>query len=114
MSDDPAARINDRADQLRDRLRSLQAQLSAIRDARSDATADDEHDPEGSTLSMEWSSVEGQRADVARELDALTDALERVSAGTYGICASCGAPIPTARLELLPGATLCVPCAASL
>ncbi|SDH30518.1 TraR/DksA family transcriptional regulator [Microbacterium pygmaeum] len=111
MSIDPARGITLRAAELNARLRSLEEQLAAIRNARSDATADDEHDPEGSTLSSEWSGVEGQRADVARELAGLGTALERVAAGTYGICASCGRPIPPARLELLPGATLCVPCA---
>lgn len=108
---DPAARIDARAAELRERLAALEAQLVAIRDARSDATADDEHDPEGSTLAVEWSRVEGQRSDVARELQTLEAAIGRVDAGDYGICAVCGNPIPTARLDLLPGATLCVPCA---
>jgi DnaK suppressor protein len=37
-------------------------------------------------------------------------ALERVAAGTYGICESCGQPIPPERLRLMPGATSCVAC----
>ncbi|HEY1485984.1 MAG TPA: TraR/DksA C4-type zinc finger protein [Micromonosporaceae bacterium] len=37
-------------------------------------------------------------------------ALERVAAGTYGICESCGQPIPAERLRLMPGATSCVAC----
>lgn len=38
-------------------------------------------------------------------------ALARVADKTYGICESCGNPIPVARLEVLPYATECVSCA---
>ena len=38
-------------------------------------------------------------------------ALARVAEKTYGICESCGNPIPVARLEVLPYATECVSCA---
>jgi DnaK suppressor protein len=94
-----------------ERLRAAELQLAAIREARGDATADDEHDPEGATLSMEWSRAEGRRAAALRELRELDAALARVAAGTYGICRSCGERIPPARLRLLPAATVCVPCA---
>jgi DnaK suppressor protein len=47
----------------------------------------------------------------ARELLAQTErALERISAGTYGTCESCGEPIGKARLQAFPRATLCVTC----
>jgi DnaK suppressor protein len=39
------------------------------------------------------------------EIDA---ALERVTAGTYGLCSSCGKPIGVERLEAVPYATLCI------
>ncbi|MGH8959562.1 MAG: TraR/DksA family transcriptional regulator [Acidimicrobiia bacterium] len=38
-------------------------------------------------------------------------ALARVVDKTYGVCESCGNPIPVARLEVLPYATECVSCA---
>ncbi len=37
-------------------------------------------------------------------------ALERIEAGTYGSCESCGKPIGKARLQAFPRATLCVTC----
>ncbi len=47
----------------------------------------------------------------ARELLAQTErALERIQAGTYGTCESCGEPIGKARLQAFPRATLCVTC----
>lgn len=42
-----------------------------------------------------------------RELDA---ARARIAAGTYGVCADCGADIPVARLRAQPGALRCVVC----
>lgn len=38
-------------------------------------------------------------------------ALARISNKAYGVCETCGQPIPVARLEILPYATECVSCA---
>ncbi|MGW6553541.1 TraR/DksA family transcriptional regulator [Streptomyces sp. NPDC055051] len=35
-------------------------------------------------------------------------ALERLDAGTYGLCEVCGRPIGKARMQAFPRATLCV------
>jgi RNA polymerase-binding transcription factor len=51
---------------------------------------------------------------VARRLSATATevdrALERLSAGTYGTCETCGDPIPQERLEAIPWAGTCVSC----
>lgn len=49
-----------------------------------------------------------------KELEAIEAALERVAAGTFGVCAKCGKPISAARLEAVPHAALCEECIASL
>jgi DnaK suppressor protein len=38
----------------------------------------------------------------------IDDALRRIDAGTYGICAGCGGEIPLARLDAVPWAALCI------
>jgi DnaK suppressor protein len=38
-------------------------------------------------------------------------ALERIDAGTYGVCEDCGLEIPAARLRALPSAECCRDCA---
>jgi RNA polymerase-binding protein DksA len=43
-------------------------------------------------------------------LDYLDDALQRVEAGSYGQCRSCGGLIGRARLEAVPTATRCISC----
>ena len=55
-------------------------------------------------LELDQSLVENAD-NVIVEIDA---ALGRIDAGTYGICAVCGAPISEERLEALPYATLCL------
>ena len=94
-----------------ERLAEFDDAMAEVRTARSDATADDEHDPEGSTLSGEWQRVSAVRASTRDELSDVDAALARVAAGTYGVCARCGQPIPAARLEARPQATMCVVCA---
>lgn len=51
--------------------------------------------------------IEGLRA---HEMQKIEDALHRMSEGRYGTCEWCNHAIPAARLELVPGATLCVAC----
>jgi DnaK suppressor protein len=43
---------------------------------------------------------------------AIEGALDRISAGAYGRCASCGGSIHSKRLQAVPWATLCVGCQA--
>jgi RNA polymerase-binding transcription factor DksA len=42
---------------------------------------------------------------IVREID---DALARIEAGSYGMCAVCGKEIPEERLDAVPYATLCL------
>jgi RNA polymerase-binding protein DksA len=46
----------------------------------------------------------------SRQLQQIEDALQRLAAGTYGQCESCGRSIAAERLQVLPYAALCVRC----
>jgi DnaK suppressor protein len=107
------------ADALRAEHATVQASLDALlRDhaaivgAARDSNADDEHDPEGSTIAFERAQLEAVIEQTRQRLAELDAALERVRAGTYGTCASCGRPIAAERLAARPAAQLCVDCAA--
>ncbi|MGO2659697.1 TraR/DksA family transcriptional regulator [Mycetocola reblochoni] len=104
-------RLVERRTSARDRLARLERQLDALRGARGAESDDDEHDPEGAPLSAEWSRLEGLRASAVDELRAIDDAVERVATGAGALCRVCGRPIPAARLEVRPEATMCVDCA---
>jgi RNA polymerase-binding transcription factor DksA len=93
------------------RLARLDVDERTLLRDRADGTADDEHDPEGSTLSAEWSRVDALRRGAQEELAEIDAALRRRADGTYGVCARCGRGIPEARMEVRPTARLCVSCA---
>lgn len=44
------------------------------------------------------------------QLASVERALEKLAAGTYGLCDSCGKPISAKRLEAIPQAKLCLEC----
>jgi RNA polymerase-binding transcription factor DksA len=45
----------------------------------------------------------------ARQME-LTEALQRIEDGRYGVCGHCGASIPYGRLLVVPEATNCLEC----
>ncbi|GGF35816.1 TraR/DksA family transcriptional regulator [Subtercola lobariae] len=89
----------------------LAGTLDEVRAARNGSDADDEHDPEGPTLSSEWSRLSGLTADFAVGSAALDRAASRIGAGSYGACIRCGQPGGFDRLDALPAAELCITCA---
>lgn len=93
------------------RLAEHREGIAEVRIARSDASADDEHDPEGPTMTQEWSQRTAVLADAESEVAEVERALARLADGSYGVCANCGKPISVARLEARPTATLCIDCA---
>ena len=93
---------------------ALTSSLDNVRSARADGTADDEHDPEGSTLTSDWSTLSGLSATVAARAGEIQRAIERLDAGLYGRCTACGSPIAPARLAALPAAQHCIDCAQRL
>ena len=108
---DLAALLGDlRADALA-RVAGLESAMAELRRDRSADTADDEHDPEGVTLSTEWARLAGLNDAATRALAEIDEAQARWDAGTYGICSDCGRGIPLARLRARPSATRCVACA---
>jgi DnaK suppressor protein len=92
-------------------LARLTGSLADVRAARGDGSADDEHDPEGPTLSSEWSRMAGVHSELAAKSEAIDRAIGRLADGTYGICSRRGEPISRERLEARPAAELCIDCA---
>lgn len=107
------------ADLLGERTAQAQTQraalVTAIADmhvARSLTFADDEHDPEGSTVSLDQARDVALLAQTERTLAELTAALGRVASGTFGVCEGCGDVIARERLLARPAARRCVRCSA--
>jgi DnaK suppressor protein len=89
----------------------LAESLGEVLASRAEGTADDEHDPEGPTMSFEWTRLQTLRGDTADDILAIDAAIARVEAGTFGVCTRCGRPIAVDRLRARPTAELCIACA---
>jgi DnaK suppressor protein len=94
-------------------LAALTYDLDTIVRASADANADDEHDPEGSTVAFERAQVTALLEGVRRDLAEIGTALDRVEAGGYGRCEECGVVIAPERLLVRPAARQCVNCAST-
>ena len=96
---------------LADQVGSLTREFDAIVESSELVSTDDEHDPDGSTVTFERQMVAGLLNEARHQRDELDAALARFDAGTYGRCADCGEPIAPERLAVLPAATVCIRCA---
>jgi RNA polymerase-binding protein DksA len=86
---------------------SEEAIAGLMRDS-GDGAGDDQADTGTKNITREH---EMALAANAREMLEQTErALERLDAGTYGLCENCGNPIGKARMQAFPRATLCVEC----
>ncbi len=111
MSDDPSAELSALRGVLLSQVEAARLALNDFRRERLGRTDDDEHDPDGTPMSAEWSRLEAlHRAALARVTEVDT-ALASAGAGRYGMCERCGQPIPAGRLQAVPTATRCVHCA---
>ncbi|PZT70617.1 DNA-binding protein [Streptomyces sp. SW4] len=93
---------------LRAELDSSERSLAGLMRDSGDGAGHDEADTGSKNITREH---ELALAANAREMLVQTErALERLDAGTYGLCENCGNPIGKARMQAFPRATLCVEC----
>jgi DnaK suppressor protein len=109
---DATERLAAEAAATRARLVGLQADFAGVVAASSDSNADDEHDPEGSTIAFERSQIAALINQAQQHLAEVEAAEDRLAQGRYGVCEVCGRAIAPARLEARPVARLCIECAA--
>jgi RNA polymerase-binding transcription factor DksA len=108
---EPRSALGEARRSAQERLADLTGDYAGIVEASRDSNADDEHDPEGSTIAFERSQVGALVDDARRQLAEVDAALQRLDDGPYGVCERCRQPIPPARLEARPVARTCVGCA---
>ena len=95
--------LRERQIELSEKMRKLRATLplerAEVRDAEEQRMDEFVRDMDYALLEMETET-----------LHRIDEALLRLAAGTYGICAGCEEPIAEARLRALPFATRCRDC----
>ncbi len=108
---DPASMLAAERARLTDQVAALHREFDRVVEASTSSNADDEHDPEGSTIAFERAQVSALLGQSRERLAEVERALEHVAAGDYGTCTRCGRPIAVERLLARPSASLCIDCA---
>ncbi|GHD84053.1 TraR/DksA family transcriptional regulator [Streptomyces naganishii] len=102
------AELQSEMERLRDEISSSEQSLAGLMRDSGDGAGDDQADTGTKNITREH---EMALAANAREMLTQTGrALDRLDAGTYGLCENCGNPIGKARMQAFPRATLCVEC----
>ncbi|MCD6352553.1 MAG: TraR/DksA C4-type zinc finger protein [Armatimonadetes bacterium] len=122
MTAKPRIKIEKYRDLLLKQKEELLAELrrledrAAGRDGEQETVAGEDFDEPGGDAALDTAERDQARV-MAREvreiLDLVDQALARIEAGKYGVCEVCGAPIPAARLQLIPWAARCAKCASA-
>ena len=96
-----------------DRREAILERETATKDARNPVELDQARI--GRLSRMDALQGQAMAQDVERrrkiELQKIDAALERIEAGEYGYCVTCGEEIPKARLDFDPAVPSCVDCA---
>lgn len=95
------------------RIGSMEADFEAIVAGAVDSNADDEHDPEGSTIAYDRAQTAALLGEARTYLGDLDRAFERLDSGRYTVCDVCGTQIASERLAARPAARTCIRCASS-
>ena len=111
---DQARHLRVRSERIRDDgrafglLANADADLTDLLRNTGDGAGDDQADSGVAALEREHElTLVNNTRDL---LEQTKHALDRIAAGTFGTCESCGQPIGKARLQAFPRATLCVDC----
>lgn len=96
------------AQRLREEIDASEKALNGLMRDSGDGAGDDQADTGTKNVTREHEMAVTENA---REMVYQSErALERLEAGTYGLCESCGKAIGKARMQAFPRATLCVEC----
>ncbi len=101
--------IADRKARLLKKLNEMNARLAEVEDALDTPLPKDTEDAALDRDDDEVLEEVGRSS--RREKTMIVSALERIVAGTYGVCAQCGDQISDARLDVLPYTPVCAKCA---
>ena len=105
----PATETTNEAAELLEHERSdLRHQLAELGYGDAGGLNYDANFADSSQVTAERGEAERLATELQEALDEVEAAIERIAAGTYGLCEVCGKPIGAARLEAMPAARLCI------
>ena len=103
------------AERLREQYAELQARLARLEGEALEFDEDSRpkysnHPADEAAALLDRTGRDAVARVLVDDMQQVERALERLAAGSYGLCNDCGQPIPPKRLEARPTATLCVSC----
>jgi RNA polymerase-binding protein DksA len=100
-------------DQQQQNLNQHKAELSErIRKIKKDIGKGLDADSKEQVIQLENQEVlDALGNEAAKELQSIESALQKIAAGNYGVCETCGEQIDRRRLTVRPYALLCMSCA---
>ena len=105
-------RLEEEKERLEELIEEARVELEEARQTESSGErSPDPGNAEAGSMKFEYEKELSMQQNSIDLLHKVENALVRIEKGEYGICESCGNDIPTARLDALPYATLCVDCA---
>jgi RNA polymerase-binding protein DksA len=102
------AGLHAETERLRAEIAASDEALNGLMRDSGDSAGDDEADTGTKNITREHEMA--LTANAREMLHQTERALERLEAGTYGLCENCGKAIGKARVQAFPRATLCVEC----
>jgi DnaK suppressor protein len=89
----------------------LRGDIAIALESRRGVGTDEAEDPEGSSLAFEQAQANAMLGQSQRHAAEISEALDRIAAGTYGSCTTCARPIAVGRLDARPSTAFCIACA---
>ncbi|MBU7599568.1 TraR/DksA C4-type zinc finger protein [Streptomyces sp. P38-E01] len=100
--------LQDEAGLRRSEIAASEEALAGLMQNSGDGAGDDQADTGSKNITREHElALVGNAREMLYQIER---ALERMDAGTYGLCERCGKAIGKARMQAFPRATLCVEC----
>ena len=110
-------RMRARLEAKRDELRTNIARLTEANPVPTDPIVANEGQNDLEDVAVDFLEMQNEQSILVNEQALLTEvlqALKRIDDGTYGICVTCGNPIPEKRLEAIPWAARDIKCEQAL
>ncbi len=104
--------LMDELDRLSEGIRKIEE--SALHESVRETTGDLYSYAETGTDNFERETALNIATGESQRLREVSDALQRITNGTYGVCEGCEEVIPRKRLEVFPAARYCIKCKAKL
>ena len=96
---------------LAERRQEIEVQLRQVRTGNAEwHVVGPEDEMDRASEDVEFDIGASVAEEMEKEIQQISEAIEKIAAGTYGLCELCGEAISRSRLRAMPSASLCLRC----